>query len=280
MRVEVVVVKSARSASAGSSGPALVQTTTFGKAAASVERVVSMAGPALARTVDQALPTSAGLRALADEVRKAANNPGSVPHPELADPGTFWRMAAFPQAAALVRQLRAMLVEIAEELGPLVEGSRVDFEQWLRSTIAGSVVRRREDPEASRAAVIDQIAAKCGELHRLLSSVDRLIPTTNGIEILRGELAQARRKQVDDVARRTGVSREAAEVALRQEPPHRHQDLVLEAQVLAHDTLRADIAAMIVQLTGPIFGLGERMVQSYHDVVASLDRSASVEFTR
>lgn len=258
----------------------MAQTTTFPKAAASVERVVSIAGPALARTVDQALPTAAGLRALADELRKAANNPGSVPHPELVDPDTFWRLAAFPQAAALVRQLREMLVEIAEELGPLVEGSRVDFEQWLRFTIAGAVVRRREDPELSRAAVIDQIAGKCGELHRLLSSVDRLIPNTDRVEMLRGELAQARRKQVDDVARRTGVSREDAEIALRQEPPHRHQDLVIEAQVLAHEALRADVAAMIVQLTGPIFGLGERMVHSYYDVVASLDRSASVEFTR
>ena len=63
---------------------------------------------------------------------------------------------------------------------------------------------------------------------------------------------------------------------MRQDPPFRHQDLLLDAFDLALATFTSDVAEMIDQLTAPIFGLGERMVMSYDAVVAAIDASGEL----
>ena len=240
-----------------------------------VEHVVSVAAPALAGHFEAALPTPQILRTLADEVRKAMTSPRAVAHPELADPDAYWQLSAFPQAASLVRQLRGVLVEVAGELAPVVERSQPDFGTWLLSVAAYEAPRRRVDPDASRDAVIDEIAGMCGVLHEIVAGIRRIVPVETSIEARRGALAEARRKQVEDIAKRTGERAEAIDARLRHEPPHRHQDLLLDAFALAHESLRDDVEAMIVQLTEPIFALGERMVLGYGDAVAAVDAATS-----
>ena len=165
--------------------PTAVGDTTFPAATTTVRRVLSAGTPAIGQTIERALPTPAVLKVLADEVRKAVTQPKSVAHPELADPGAFWRQVAFPQASALVRQLRALLVELANELAPAVEGAKPDFENWLKGLALGDLRARRDDPVASRARAIDQIAGKCGELHKSLARAGELYSGTNRIEDLR-----------------------------------------------------------------------------------------------
>ncbi len=240
-------MRSANTQSARAQPPTSVPSCSFPSAVAAVDRVLTVAGPVIARMIDTALPTSQALRVLGDEVRKAVSQPESVAHPELADPDLFWRRAAFPQAAALVRQLRGLLVEVAGELEPVVDGSRRDFEKWLRATVSADTAGRGVGPRAGRERAIDAIAAKCDELHDVIAGVRRLIPETTRVPDLRTALA-----------------------LLRGEPQHRHLDLVLAAHELAHGALRSDVEAMIDRLTEPIFGLGECMVTVYGDLAAEL----------
>ncbi len=247
----------------------------FPTAARAVDHVVSVARPAFAAQFEAGLPTPPILRGLADEVRKAIANPRAVPHPELADPDAYWRLSAFPQAASLVRHLRGMLVEVAGELAPVAERSEPDFGTWLMSVVAYEAPRRRVDPDASRDAVIDEIARMCGVLHEIVAGVGRILPTETSIEDRRAALADGRRKQVDDIVKRTGERAEAIDAKLRHEPPHRHQDLLLDAYELAFVSLRGDMDALVAQLTEPIFALGERMVLSYDEAVLAVDAAAS-----
>ncbi len=253
------------------SGAAPRPVTAFPLASSKVERTLGAGTAAVGAVFDAALPTVSALRLLGDEVRKALNQPRSVAHPELADPEVYWRLSAFPQAASLVRQLRSLLVELSAEVAPVVEGSQVDFELWMRAAVAAEAPRRRSDPDASREAIIDQIAERCGELHQIVAGLEQLAPGTLRIEALRIELAGVRRKRVDEEARRSGHAPVVAEARLRQDPPFRHQDLLLDAFDLAYETFTSDVADMIDHLTAPIFGLGERMVMSYDAVVAAMD---------
>lgn len=261
-------MRSANTSSARAASPTSVPSSSFPSAVAAVDRVLTAAAPVVAQMIDTALPTAQALRALGDEVRKAVNQPNSVAHPELADPDIFWRRAAFPHASSLVRQLRGLLVEVADELEPVVDGSRIDFERWLRATASADTAGCGIDPWVSRERAIDAIAAKCDELHDVIAGVRRLVPETTRLPDLHTALAQGRRKRVAEMVTRTGETAEYADAVLRGEPPHRHLDLVLAAQELAHGALGGDIEAMIDRLTEPIFGLGERMVSVYGDLVA------------
>lgn len=245
--------------------------SAFATASRAVEHVVSVAGPALALQLEVALPSPQILRTLADEVREAITNPKGVAHPELADPDAYWQLSAFPQAAWLVRQLRSALVEVAGELAPVVERSQPDFCAWLRTALIEEAPHREVDPDSSRDAVIDGVARMCGVLHEIVAGVGRIVPSETSIDARRAALADGRRKQVDEIAKRTGERADAIDARLRHEPPHRHQDLLLDAYELALGSLRRDTDAMIQQLTEPIFALGERVVLSYGDAVAEID---------
>lgn len=245
--------------------------STFPSALEAVERIVSIAGPHLGQMLETALPTSATLKTLADEVKKAVNHPKSVAHPELADPDQFWKLAAFPQAQAVVRQARSVLVEVADELEPVVEQAAEEFEAWLRAQIVLDTEQPAVDPDNSRAQAVDAIASRCGELHEIIASVDRIMPPTSRIDTARFELALSRRRLVDEAAKRTGDHHSIAEAKLRQDPPFRHQDLVLDAHEMARTALANDMATMVTQLTAPIFGIGERMVRTYGEIVGALD---------
>jgi hypothetical protein len=245
--------------------------TAFPLASSKVDRTLGAGHAATVALFDGSVPTPAALRLLGDEVRKAIDQPKSVAHPELADPEVYWRLSAFPQAASLVRQLRALLVEVAAEVAPVVPGSHVDFDVWMRAAVAAEAPHRRVDPDASRAAIIDQIAERCGELHEIIAGLGQLSTGALRIDTLRNELAGLRGKRIDEEVRRSGDAPEVAEARLRQDPPFRHQDLLLDAFELARSTFVSDVAEMIDALTAPIFGLGERMVMSYDAVVAAMD---------
>lgn len=260
-----------RESSVASAGIGVPSTVVFPLAIGAVERVLAAAAPVLERMFDTALPSAQTLRALGDEVRKAISQPKSVAHPELADPDVYWELAAFPQAASLVRQLRGVLVEVANELAPAVEGSRADFDAWLRAVVAAETPRRRVDPDASRNAVIDKIAERCAELHVIVTGAGDLLPSAGRIDALRSELAKSRRKRIEDEAKRSGELLEVVEAQLRQDPPFRHQDLLLDGFAMAYESLKSDVKELVDHLTEPIFGLGERMVMSYDDVVALVE---------
>jgi hypothetical protein len=260
--------------------------------AAGIDRVVEVGRPYLSSMLAAAVPTPALLRALAEDLQRAVADPRSVPHPELADPAVYWSAAAWPQAAAIVKQVRGALVEIAHEVLPMVRGAETILEWQLRADLEEHADLRRENPETARDVAIDAIAARCEELHRVVEGLNRIRPEVPGLAAAHAELDRSRRRRAEhDVKHRRSEQERAhpdldkhefkrwwtatypARVArrdgeLRAEPPFRHQELLLRALDQACAAVDADIDAMIGHLTEPILGIGERLVLRYDSLAA------------
>jgi hypothetical protein len=59
-------------------------------------------------------------QALAEELQRAVAKPKSVAHPELVDPDVYWQRSLWPQASAVVKAARTVLVEVAAQLQPTI----------------------------------------------------------------------------------------------------------------------------------------------------------------
>jgi hypothetical protein len=264
----------------------------FGAAIATVNRVVQVAGTPLASIVEQAQPTANLLRALSEELQRAVTKPKSVAHPELVDPDVYWQRSLWPQASAVVKAARSLLVEVAAELQPTIPAAEQEMQAWLNWRAYETQQHRAADPEHVRDLIVDEIATCCEELHHIMEMVSVLRPPLDAIESLQGELDDRRRKDaiVDvkkakaDYERQNGhldsrlvkqhwedtfEQRVAIrETELRAVLPWRHQDLAIDAHRQLRTTLARDIDDMIEDLTKPILEIGERLVQMYDQLVA------------
>lgn len=210
----------------------------------SVERALQGGGPYLAGLIERAAPTPTVLRALADELARAERNPKSVAHPELLDPDTYWAQAAWPQAAAMVTRARQALLTIADDVAPAVAGT----EHVLEGLIDRLVEQRLaagSDPSTAvsdRDAAIDAIALHCEAVHRTVERLSTFAPPLDRFAPLREGIG-------------VGASR-------------RHQELLVTAHERAVAAIARDVHEMVRELTGPILGIGERLVHRYDELAA------------
>jgi hypothetical protein len=270
----------------------------FATVTMAVERVVGLAGPYLAQLLDKAQPTPALLKALADELQKGIVNPRAVSHPELLDPDTYWNQALWPQAAAVVKHARHVLVEASQELHPSVLAAERDLTAWLDQHILERASAAARDPSAARDDAIDAIADRCEQLHNLVATVGHLTPTFDALTALRSDLdAQRHRKAEADVRRGDAaqllpeldpitarrvldespeavVTRRDAE--LRAMAPWRHQELAVFAHEQARRAVAADVDQMVERLTDPILDMGQRLVSNYDRVTAGTEQREAI----
>jgi hypothetical protein len=264
----------------------------FGAAIATVNRVVQVAGDPLANMVEQAQPSPGLLRALAEELQRAVAKPKSVPHPELVDPDAYWQRSLWPQASAVVKAARALLVQVAAQLQPIVPAAEAEMQAWLNWRAYETQQHRAADPEHVRGLIVDEIAARCEELHHIVEMVGVLRPPLDAIERLQSELDDRRRKEaINDLKKsrsdyerqNSGIDArvlrqhwedtfeqriETRDAELRATLPWRHQDLAIDAHRKLRIALGRDIDDMIEDLTNPILLIGERLVQMYDHLVS------------
>jgi hypothetical protein len=263
----------------------------FGAAIATVNRVVQVAGGPLASIVEQAQPSPGLLRALSDELQRAVAKPKSVAHPELVDPDVYWQRSLWPQATAVVKAARALLVEVAAELQPTIPAAEAEMQAWLNWRAYETQQHRAADPDHVRGLIVDEIAARCEELHHIIEMVGVLRPPLDSIERLQSELDDRRRKDaVNDLKKskadyerqNSGIDARVLrqhwddtfeqrvairDAELRAVLPWRHQDLAIDAHRKLRLALARDIDDMIEDLTRPILVIGERLVQMYDQLV-------------
>ncbi len=259
----------------------------FGAAIATVNRVVQVAGPTLANIVAQGQPTTGLLRSLADELQRAQAKPKSVPHPELVDPDVYWQRSLWPQASAVVKAARTVLVEVAAQLQQAVPAAQTEMQAWLNWRAYETQQQRAADPDHVRGVIVDEIAARCEELHHIIEMVGVLRPPLDDVQYLQSELDERRRREaINDLKKSRGdYERQHAgldprvvrqhwddtfdqrvatrETELRAVLPWRHQDLAIDAHRQLRLTLARDIDDMIEDLTRPILEIGQRLVQLY-----------------
>jgi hypothetical protein len=257
---------------------ALATPPVFADVAATAARVIEIGGPALFAVADRAQPTAPMMRALADELERARTAPRSVAHPELVDPDKYWELALWPQAAATVRDARSVLVQVAAEMHPIVEGSERVLEDWLDELVVLSEPVRAADPVHARDVVIDAIANACQALHRTVDMIRALSLDCSALDQLTAEVLVQRRRRaeafvraldaglpgvptVDPAGFEARVAARNAELAA--EVPFRHEDLALAAHRQARTAINAEIANLVEALTAPILGIGERLVARY-----------------
>jgi len=264
----------------------------FGGAIATVNRVVQVAGGPLASIVEQAQPSPGLLKALAEELQRAVAKPKSVAHPELVDPDVYWQRSLWPQASAVVKAARTVLVEVAGQLQPTIPAAEAEMQAWLNWRAYETQQHRAADPEHVRGRIVDEIAARCEELHRIVEMVGVLRPPLDALERLQSELDDRRRKEaINDLKKaRSDYERQNSNIEarvlrqhwedtfeqriatrdaeLRATLPWRHQDLAIDAHRKLRLTLAHDIDDLIEDLTRPILEIGERLVQMYDHVVA------------
>jgi hypothetical protein len=270
----------------------------FATLSTAVERVVGIAGPYLAQLLDKAQPTPALLKALADELQKGLGNPKAVAHPELLDADTYWNQALWPQAAAVVKHARNVLVEASQELHPPVLAAERDLILWLEQYVLEQASAIAHDASAARDDAIDAVADRCEQLHNVVASVGRISPRFDALAAMRFELdGQRRRRAESDVRRgdpgalvpeldletaRRVIDETPEAVVLRRDAelravaPWRHQELALFAHEQARRAVAADVDQMVERLTDPILDMGQRLVVHYDRATAGVPQHESL----
>jgi hypothetical protein len=257
-----------------------------------IDRAVAFARPYIDGLLARSAPTATILRALAEELTQARAGTRSVAHPELLDPDAYWQKAAWPQAAAFVKNARRALVELAEELEAPIRAGEGVLEHWLAQQVQADAAARAADPAGVRARTIDAIAGRCEAVHRLVERLLAIRPDRAPIVAARAAVDESRRQQaIDDVRHsRDAVAKAHPELdraafkqmwidtvdarvaqcdsMLRAELPHRHQELLVSAFEQALDAIDEDITRMVAELTEPILGIGQRLVRRYDELVA------------
>jgi hypothetical protein len=144
-----------------------------------------------------------------------------------------------------------------------------------------------------RGLIVDEIAARCEELHHIVELVGVLRPPLDSIEQLQSDLDERRRREAANDVKRSrsdyerrhgGIDQRALrqhwdetfdqrvavrDAELRATLPWRHQDLAIDAHRQLRLTLARDLGDMIEHLTQPILGIGQKLVQMYDQLVTA-----------
>ncbi|MEQ8840551.1 MAG: hypothetical protein RIB98_06190 [Acidimicrobiales bacterium] len=156
--------------------------------------------------LEPACPTPAFLAALREEVRRAVDDPESVPYPELADPEAYWEATVKPQSRSLRDRIAAILEWLEQRVITTMEVAESDLKSLVDTAAASSDINR----EAVRSALAQDIEARCLELHHQMAEVLDVLPSTDG-------LVEARNAADDAIRAHAGADVEGLETAYLRE---------------------------------------------------------------
>lgn len=261
-----------------------------------IREVVEDARRRVEAIVEPATPSASFLASLGDELSAADADPESVPHPQLVDPQEYWDAAIKPQNQSVRRSVSAVLDYAESHIGAHVAAAEAE----LKVIISEQAAAVSPDDAGARAAVIDDIANHCQQLHHLVAELISVLPSREPLELARQALDEARRlRAVSDVeALKPMYLREAGgdedhqqfaeqqwsetfadrvsyrDLMLRSEVPWRHQELAVIGHERTRDQFDALVDDVVARMQEPLLDVGARLVRCYDTVDGPAARSS------
>lgn len=245
----------------------------------------------IAAVLEPARPTAAFLAALRDEVRRAIEDPSSVPYPELADPDAYWDATVKPQS----RSLRANVAAIVEWLEQRIITTMEVAEADLKSLVDNAAADMGADHRALRVLVGEEIDARCLELHHQMAEVLSILPVDNAVAAAReaAEDAIRGRATADVEGLKTAYLRDAGgdeshqafaaqqwsetfaervnhrQTMLAAQAPWRHQELALVGYERARSEIDRLVEETTMRLQAPLRGIPALLLARYDEAVGA-----------
>lgn len=163
------------------------------------DRVAAVLGPAC--------PTAAFLAALRDEVQRAADDPSSVPYPELADADAYWEATVKPQSRSLRDGVAAIVDWLEQRIITTMEVAETD----MKSLVDTAAAEPGPDPAALRVLIAQEVEIRCLELHHQMAEVLSVLPANTAVNDARaaGEEAMRARATSDVESLKAAYLRDA-----------------------------------------------------------------------
>ncbi len=257
--------------------------------ATDIETLVSTTSARVLRVVERSAPTVDYLRKLGDALLGAARDPARAHE---VDPDRLWHENLWPRALATTGDAVDELALGVGEVAGRVRQLESELEGWVRQEVWGAGSAAAAEPVA-RSAMIEQLAGRLDAAHQVVATFARTAPSVATVEGVESTLAEHRRRRAGDDVRRdrkawlaeaggdaqhqrlaelqweTSLPERVAyrDNELRAEMPWRHQELALAAHRQALSAIAARSSAMAEHAAEPLFGIGERLVRLYDDLV-------------
>lgn len=241
------------------------------------ERIAAVLGPAC--------PTPAFLDALRDEVRRALDDPSTVPFPELADPEAYWDATVKPQSRALRDDVAAIVEWLEQRIITTMEVAEAD----LKAVVDRAVADPGTNPEATRTELAADLEDRCLALHHQMAEVLSVLPASTAVGEARLAAEDAIRAAAssdveglraaylrdaggDEDHQRfaaqqwseTFAERVAHRVSmLAAEPPWRHQEFALVGYERARVEIDRLVEETTARLQAPLRGLADLLVERF-----------------
>lgn len=253
--------------------------------AAEFRAAVADARARVGALLEPACPDVTFLKALSDELAKAAAEPTSVPYPELIDPDTYWEASVKPQA----KSLRDGVLGIVEWLENRVIKTMEVAEADLKQIVDLAAAETESNPEATRREISDCIATRCTALHHQMAELLDVLPDRAALDEARAahDEALVRRATTDVEGLRDAYLRDAGgddahqafaaqqwsetfadRVAHRQAllagaAPWRHQELALVGYERARAESESLVEAAVARLQSPLGSMQQLLMERY-----------------
>jgi len=237
------------------------------------------------------LPTPEYMSALKVELQAAAEDPTSVPSPDLIDAARFWDIAVRPQ----LRTIHDQVTTVLSWLEAQVVSVMAIAEREMRVTVEEAIGRRSADAAADRADLERRLQEYCGEVAAQIdgfSSILQLNPLfTRAQQAFNESLVAASSHDVDglheaymrdaggDDAHQTVAQQEWEatyndRVEFRKalseaEAPWRHQSLSIAGYERACNGTRAMLEHLCSNLKAPLSGIPRFLVEDFDRSVSS-----------
>ncbi len=235
--------------------------------------------------LEPACPNVTFLKALADELSKAANSPDSVPYPELVDADAYWEASVKPQAKAL----RDGVLGIVEWLENRVINTMEVAETDLKQTVDLAGADPGSNPTAMRSEINDRVAGRCSALHHQMAELLDVLPDRGPLDQARAVHDEALLRQATsdveglreaylrdaggDDAHQAYAAQQWSEtfadrVAHRRAllaagAPWRHQELALVGYERARTECDSLVEAAVTRLQAPLSGMQQLLMERF-----------------
>lgn len=145
----------------------------------------------VAAVLEPACPTPEFLHALRDEVRRAVDDPDSVPYPELADADVYWEATVKPQSRSIRDTVAAIVEWLEQRIITTMEVAEAD----LKALVDAAAADPGPDPASLRAMIAEEIDARCLDLHHQMAEVLGILPVDETSAVSRREGEEAMRAE-------------------------------------------------------------------------------------
>ena len=236
------------------------------------------------------LPTPEYMTALKVELAAAAQDPSSVPYPDLVDPDRFWDIAVRPQLRAIYDQVTTVFAWLEAQ----VVGVMSVAEREMRVTVEEAIGRRSADVAADRADLEQRLTHYCGEVAaqidgfgsilqenplftRAQQAFDESLITKSASDVDGLHEAYLRDAGGDEahqaLAQQEWEATYDERVAFRKalleaEQPWRHQSLSIAGYRRAWDGTRAMLDQLCVNLKAPLNGIPRFLIEDFDRATA------------